>query len=81
PELPSGYFDLDAAVTLSAFREQALSNRNADLIASFPTAEVEDKHSYTWREPAVRIYSNWIEYLAKHKYRGWSKGIGTHRQA
>ncbi|HUN58765.1 MAG TPA: homoserine O-succinyltransferase [Candidatus Binataceae bacterium] len=80
PEMPFGYFDLDAAVTLSAFRKQALSNRNADLVSRFPTASVENKRSYTWREPAVCIYSNWIEYLATHKCRGANNGFGMHPQ-
>jgi homoserine O-succinyltransferase len=82
PEIPSGYFDLDAIASLTEFREHALSNRNADLIARFPTASVEAKHSYTRREQAVRIYSNWIEYLAKTKYRAANHDRGVrHRQA
>jgi homoserine O-succinyltransferase/O-acetyltransferase len=81
PEMPCGYFNLDAMATLAAFREQALSDRNSDLITHFPTANVEDKHSHTWREPAVRIYSNWIEYLAKHKYRGSNNDAVMPRRA
>jgi homoserine O-succinyltransferase len=81
PAMPSGYFNLDAVATLAAFQEQALSDRNSDLIARFPTASVEDQHSYSWREPAVRIYSNWIDYLAEHKYRGLRNDAGIHRRA
>lgn len=81
PAMPCGYFNLDAVSALAAFQEQALRDRNSDVITHFPTASVEDKYSYTWREPAVRIYSNWIEYLAKHKYRGFNNGAGMHRRA
>jgi homoserine O-succinyltransferase len=81
PAMPCGYFNLDAVAILAKFQEQALSDRNSDLIARFPTASIEDKHSSTWREPAVRIYSNWIEYLAKHKYRGSDNAAGMRRRA
>jgi homoserine O-succinyltransferase/O-acetyltransferase len=70
PEMPSGYFDMDAAAALTAFREEALSNRDAELIARFPSFGVDSKLSYAWRQPAVRIYSNWIDYLAQYRYRG-----------
>jgi homoserine O-succinyltransferase len=73
PEMPSGYFDLDAVAALTTFRELALTDRNPDLVARFPTASVEGKLSCGWRQPAVRIYSNWLEYLVSHKYRAVNK--------
>jgi homoserine O-succinyltransferase/O-acetyltransferase len=80
PEMPSGYFDMDATAALTAFREEALSNCNAELIARFPAVRIEGNLSYIWRQPAVRIYSNWIDYLAQYKYRASSNtGEAMHR--
>ena len=41
PELPRGYFDEDTTAALAAFREEALRNRNIDLLSSFPTITEE----------------------------------------
>jgi homoserine O-succinyltransferase/O-acetyltransferase len=80
PEMPSGYFDLDAVVTLNVFRENALRNRNTELITRFPAAGLESTLSCAWRQPAVRIYSNWIDYLAQHKYHASKNGAGATRR-
>jgi len=68
PEMPSGYFDDDAVEALTEFREHALRNRKADLLQSFPIARVS--HSGSSKEPAVRIYANWISYLAGRQHEG-----------
>jgi homoserine O-succinyltransferase len=75
PEMPQGYFNAEAVGILSAFRDRALSDRKPGLIEHFPIAGLEGKHSYAWREPALRIYSNWIEYLATRKYRSRNNGV------
>ena len=77
PEMPTGYFDADAVFALGEFRERVLSNRGSDLIAHFPTAAAESRLRHGWRELAVRIYSNWIEYLARRKYRGYNNHTGA----
>jgi homoserine O-succinyltransferase/O-acetyltransferase len=68
PEMPCGYFDDDAVAALNGFRQQAMHNRDVNLHPNFPMTEVEERLSYPWREPAVRIYANWISYLADRKY-------------
>jgi homoserine O-succinyltransferase/O-acetyltransferase len=66
PEMPCGYFDQDTAAALAGFRRQALENRSIDLLSRFP-AIAEEKLAYPWLGPAVRIYGNWLSYLAEHK--------------
>jgi homoserine O-succinyltransferase len=68
PEMPRGYFDNAAVAALIGFQRQTSRNRDAALLANFPLAKVEENLSYAWREPAVRIYANWISYLAERKY-------------
>ena len=69
PEMPCGYFDEDAAAAFAAFRMLALENRSIDLLSSFPTATAEQKLTHSWLDPAVRIYTNWLSYLAEQKSR------------
>ena len=69
PEMPYGYFDEDAAAALAAFRRQALGSRRVDLLLQFPAAIAEGKLEHPWLEPAVRIYANWLSYLADQKSR------------
>lgn len=65
PEMPRGYFDEETAAALAAFRQRAQHNRSIDLLLSFPAAVAERKLAYTWLGPAVRIYANWLSYLAE----------------
>ncbi len=67
PEMPCGYFDDHAVAALAAFRQQALHHRDVNLLASFPMTTVEESLSHPWRETAVRIYANWISYLADRR--------------
>ena len=72
PEMPCGYFDEDATAAFAAFRRQALGNRGIDLLSNFPVAIAEKKLAHPWHGPAVRIYANWLSYLAKRKSRNLS---------
>jgi homoserine O-succinyltransferase len=66
PEMPRGYFGHCAAASLGAFRQRARRNRSADLLSSFPAAEVKGKSAQAaWRETAVLLYTNWLSYLRK----------------
>jgi homoserine O-succinyltransferase/O-acetyltransferase len=67
PEMPCGYFDTHAVAALDSFREQALHNRDAILLSRFPTIILEGRPSYRWREPAVRLYRNWIRVIEERK--------------
>jgi homoserine O-succinyltransferase len=74
PEMPRGYFDENAAVALTAFRQQALGKQDLDLLPSFP-AIAEGSLSYAWLAPAVRIYANWLSYLVEQR----SRNLGATR--
>lgn len=68
PDMPSGCFDQETAASLSAFRRRALDTRDVKLLSSFPMAEASAKVDFSWREPATRIYANWLSFLAERKY-------------
>lgn len=68
PEMPCGYFDEGSVAALAAFRQRALWYRSSDLFASFPAAAGKLEHA--WLGPAVRIYANWLSFLAEQKTRG-----------
>jgi homoserine O-succinyltransferase len=70
PETPYGYFNKDVVTALTGFRQRALHNRHQALFASFPMVRVEERLCYAWRDPAVRIYANWLSHLTDRKYSG-----------
>jgi homoserine O-succinyltransferase len=68
PEMPSGYFNEGATSALAEFRRQAMNNRNANLLLSFPDI-AEGNLSRAWLAPAVRVYANWLSYLVEQRPR------------
>ncbi len=79
PAMPRNYFDADARAALEAFRRRAESDRAPDLLAGLPIGK-EERLAHRWRSPAVRVYRNWLAYLAERKaFRaGASRGAAGH---
>jgi len=73
PPMPQGYFDRDTADVLTALKDRALSDRRQELLADFPTAQVETRVANTWRSMASRVYGNWLAYLCAQKGRQLAK--------
>jgi homoserine O-succinyltransferase len=67
PAIPHGYIHRYGTSLLNAFREQALSHRRGDLLASFPMPSLEASLTNSWQSSAVAIYANWLSYLATQK--------------
>ena len=67
PPIPSGYLDADATRALEQFRARAERDRHAELLAQFPAVDAGAHLVYQWRAAAVRLYSNWLDYLATHR--------------
>jgi homoserine O-succinyltransferase len=67
PEMPRNYFNPSAALSADAFRARAIADRRNDFASDFPTerlmAGIEDR----WRNTAICIYRNWINYLRERK--------------
>lgn len=61
PDMPTGYLTEDVAAEFCAFRCEALAHRSADLVAAIPNAL---EPARPWRDPGIRLYSNWLSYLA-----------------
>jgi homoserine O-succinyltransferase/O-acetyltransferase len=70
PAMPEGYLDQNSAAAFIDFRQRALRYREVGLLSSFPATEAQGKLLHVWREPAIRIYANWLTYLAEHRARG-----------
>lgn len=66
PAMPNNYFTPEAVSDFAAFRQRALRARDPGLISAFPSSISPTRNFLSWRGPAVRIYANWIDYLAKH---------------
>jgi len=81
PDMPRGYFDADMAAAFTGFQKEALANRNIDLLSKFPVGHAEGQLDHPWRAMAVRMYANWLSYLAELKFRDHWAGEGVHNPA
>src|SRR5262249_46284137 len=70
PTMPRGYFDEETVDALTALRERAEAHRREDVLADFPTALASGTVTNTWRAAAVRVYHNWLAYMAERKTQG-----------
>ena len=68
PLMPQDYFDRDTVAALTAIQQRALSERQEDRLAEFPTDLVVSVTN-TWRSAARSMYRNWLMYLCAQKRR------------
>ncbi len=64
PHLPSGYFSVEGTEILRAFRDRTEPSRDPSLLETFPLSKIAAGLRATWRPAAVRIYRNWLSYVA-----------------
>jgi homoserine O-succinyltransferase/O-acetyltransferase len=67
PTLPRGYLSAAATARLTEFREQALAQRTAALLESFPFTTVAAGLESTWRASAVAMYRNWLSFISARR--------------
>jgi homoserine O-succinyltransferase len=67
PSMPKDYFGAAAAKLLSDFRESVLSERREEMMEGLPEAALIGSLRNTWQSTAMRIYRNWLYYLATKK--------------
>ena len=80
PTLPRGYFSADAVAVLAEFREQALAQRGAALLESFPFARVAAGLENTWRSSAVAMYRNWLSFISARRVQSPQIERSVHRR-
>lgn len=67
PAMPVGYFEASAAARFAAFADRARQKPDPALLAEFPFAAAEESVTDTWRPSALRLYRNWLAYLAARR--------------
>lgn len=67
PAPPVCYFNPETTPQLAALREQALVHRRPELMDHIRLAVAGGVPAHSWRTSAVRIYSNWLNYLCARK--------------
>lgn len=63
PDMPEGYFDEATTEALLWFRGEGLRRRDSELMPSFQMLLAEQAVSNRWRPAALRLFSNWLDYL------------------
>jgi homoserine O-succinyltransferase len=69
PHLPHAYFDSAAERAFSSLQQNATSLRRDQLLAGIASVMETIQIENTWQSTAVRIYSNWLDYLRTCKRR------------
>lgn len=69
PGLPRGYFSAEALQLVEDFRGRAESARDPELLGEFPMTALAQGLAPRWQPGAVRIYRNWLDYVADAKER------------
>jgi homoserine O-succinyltransferase len=69
PTMPHGYLSAEAVALLEDFRERALAARAPELLSQFPFAAAAADLVNRWRPAAVRIYGNWLDFIAAARTR------------
>ena len=67
PSLPQNYFGEASAASAGSFREQALVDRQPELMSQFPMEQLAAGLEAPWMPCAVGIYEKWFEYVAARK--------------
>jgi homoserine O-succinyltransferase len=67
PEPPRDYFNSAARFLAEDFRSRAIGGRRGGLLGDFPMEPLAGSIDNTWRDAAVGIYRNWINYLKARK--------------
>lgn len=65
PTEPCGYFSARSRELLERFRERAEPLRDPAQFDEFPTSELAAGTEARWRPAALRVYRNWVSYLAE----------------
>jgi homoserine O-succinyltransferase/O-acetyltransferase len=67
PDAPLHYFNSAATFLAEDFRMRAIGERRGDLLGDFPFEPLVAALDNTWRDGAVGVYRNWINYLKIRK--------------
>ncbi len=67
PALPKNYFGEAAAAAAIGFREQAVLDRDPELMWRFPMQDLQAGLEAPWRPSAVGIDEKWFEYVVARK--------------
>jgi homoserine O-succinyltransferase/O-acetyltransferase len=67
PQPPQDYFNNTANFLADDFRMRAMGERRGDLVGDFPLEPLAAAIENTWRNAAVGLYRNWINYLKARK--------------
>ena len=63
PTMPRGYLAADAVALLEEFKVRALAQRRPELLGEFPFAAAAAALTNSWRQSAVAIYGNWLDFI------------------
>lgn len=67
PDMPRDYFDDEMVRAFTAFRGLAERYRTRDLLDEFPGRDARAVPAHSWRDVAVRLYTNWLARIVSNR--------------
>jgi len=67
PRLPANYFDTPSCELLNQFERDLKARAFDDPLAAFPFKRLAGSIRNTWSAHAIRIYGNWLNFIAERK--------------
>lgn len=71
PDMPRGYFDAEMTAQFEELRREGQGTLETQ--PALDLAAIATTLPFTWREPAIGLYANWLSYLAEHRNAGSAK--------
>lgn len=75
PFIPAGYFDSSMQRALTALRDEAVSTRNPEILASLCSILEKAIVRDTWKPTTACLYRNWIDYIYARKSQECLAGV------
>jgi len=67
PTMPHGYLSSQEIDALTNLQLRALEDRREELLHEFPAGMADKTITTRWRPNAVKLYTNWLNYLCEQK--------------
>jgi homoserine O-succinyltransferase/O-acetyltransferase len=67
PSIPRDYFSNRTQAAFDDYQQRAAHHPDPGMLADFPALDIVSGLAHSWKDPAVRLYTNWLNYLSARR--------------